>query len=61
MGVIGRQTLPILCFHMFLFMFIRTGGSLLGLPGGIVKALLVLGSAAVLTAAGGAWRKIRPA
>lgn len=61
MGVIGRQTLPILCFHMFLFMFIRTGGNLLGLPDGMVKALLVLGSAAVLTAAGEAWRRIRPA
>lgn len=51
-AVIGQETLTILCFHMFLFMFIKTGASMLGLPSGLTKALLVFGSAGVLTAAG---------
>ena len=49
---VGRQTLVILCFHMFLFMFIRTGAGLLGLPEGVTQALLVIGSLVPLTAAG---------
>ncbi len=49
---VGRQTLVILCFHMFLFMFIRTGAGLLGLAEGVTQALLVGVSLALLTAAG---------
>lgn len=51
-AVIGQETLTILCFHMFLFMFLKTGASLLGLPSGLTKALLVTGSAGLLTAVG---------
>lgn len=48
----GRETLTVLCFHMFLFMFIWTGASLLGLPETLTKALLVGGSMVLLTGAG---------
>lgn len=48
----GQETLTVLCFHMFLFMFIRTGASLLGLPETLTKALLVGGSMTALTGAG---------
>ena len=48
----GQETLTVLCFHMFLFMFIRTGASLLGLPGTLTRGLLVVGSMVVLTGAG---------
>ncbi len=51
-SLIGQQTLPILCFHMFLFMFLRGGAELIGLSEGVTQALLVVGSAAVLTVAG---------
>lgn len=49
---VGRETLSILCFHMFLFMFIRTAAGLLGLGERMTQAALVAGSAAILTAAG---------
>jgi fucose 4-O-acetylase-like acetyltransferase len=55
-GCIGRQTLLILCFHMFLFMFLRTGAGILGLGEGWTELLLVVGSAAALTAAGELWQ-----
>lgn len=48
----GRETLTVLCFHMFLFMFIRTGASLPGLPLWLTQAMLVVGSMALLTGAG---------
>lgn len=52
----GRETLTVLCFHMFLFMFIKAGAGAAGLPGAVTKVLLVGGSLAVLTGAG-AWGK----
>lgn len=51
-GWIGQETLPILCFHMFLFMFIRTGAGILGLGTGLTQILLVVGSAVLLTLTG---------
>ena len=51
-SLVGQNTLTILCFHMFLFMFIKTGASMLGLPGSVTKAALVAVSLLVLTAAG---------
>ncbi len=52
LGWIGQETLVILCFHMFLFMFIRTAADLLGIGAGAAQAALVTGSAVLLTAAG---------
>ncbi len=52
LGRIGQETLTILCFHMFLFMFIRTAAGLLGIGAGAAQAALVIGSAVLLTAAG---------
>jgi len=40
---IGQRTLPILCFHMFVFMFIKGGAAVLGLGSFLTKLLLVLG------------------
>lgn len=51
-GWIGQETLPILCFHMFLFMFIRTGAGILGLGTGMTQILLVGGSTVLLTGIG---------
>ncbi len=51
-SLVGQNTLTILCFHMFLFMFIKTGASVLGLSAAVTKALLVLLSLVILTAAG---------
>ncbi len=51
-GWIGQETMGILCFHMFVFMFIRTGAGILGLSEGMTQLLLVAGSAGLLTAAG---------
>ena len=48
----GQETLTVLCFHMFLFMFIRTGASLLGLSLWITQIMLVAGSMVLLTGAG---------
>jgi len=48
----GRQTLWVLCFHMFLFMFIRTGAGMLHLGRGLTQAALVLFSFLLLTGAG---------
>ncbi|MBS6396753.1 MAG: acyltransferase family protein [Clostridiales bacterium] len=56
---IGQETLLILCFHMFLYMFIRTGAGILGLGEGAVQALLVVGSAGILTVMGQMRRKIK--
>ncbi|MCI9599982.1 MAG: hypothetical protein HFI17_05680 [Lachnospiraceae bacterium] len=53
----GQETLTVLCFHMFLFMFIRTGASLLGLPAVLTQILLVVGSMATLTGVGWFWHK----
>ena len=53
----GQETLTVLCFHMFLFMFIRTGASLLGLPAVLTQILLVGGSMATLTGVGWFWHK----
>ncbi len=39
---LGQRTLPILCFHMFTFMFIKTGAAFLGLGDLLTKILLVL-------------------
>lgn len=51
-GRIGQETLTILCFHMFLFMFIRTGAGMLGIGDGPTQVLLVVGSTVLLTAIG---------
>lgn len=52
MGWIGQETLTILCFHMFLFMFIKTAAGLAGLGSGLTRAALVIGSTVLLTGAG---------
>lgn len=52
MGWIGQETLTILCFHMFLFMFIKTAAAMIGLGEGLTQAALVIGSAVLLTGAG---------
>ena len=59
MGLVGQETLLILCFHMFLFMFIRTAAGMLGLGEGLTQAALVVGSAGTLTAAGRLYRHVR--
>lgn len=51
-SMIGQETLTILCLHMFLYMFIRTGAGILGCSPGLTRVLLVLGSLVMLTAAG---------
>lgn len=48
----GRETLIILCFHMFLFMFLRGGAALLGLGVSLTRAVMVAGSMMLLTGAG---------
>ena len=53
--LIGRQTLPILCLHMFLYMFLQTGAGVLGFGDGLTKTVMVVGSLAALTAAGCGW------
>lgn len=50
-ALVGQETLVILCFHMFFFMFIRTAAGMLGVGTGLTQAALVLGSAVLLTAA----------
>lgn len=56
-GLIGQETMTILCFHMFLFMFIKTAANIVGLGAGFAKAGLVLGSLIVLTVAGHVWHR----
>lgn len=58
-GLIGQETLMILCLHMFLFMFIRTAAGMLGLGERPTQAALILGSTAVLAGAGRAVRRIK--
>ena len=60
-SLVGQQTLPILCLHMFVYMFIQTGAMVLGLPEVLQKALMVFGSMGVLTIVGVIWsmRKTR--
>lgn len=53
--LIGRQTLPILCLHMFLYMFFQTGAGMLGFGDGLTKTVMVAGSLTVLTVAGCGW------
>lgn len=52
LGWIGQETLIILCFHMFVFMFIRTASGMLGFGPRLTQAALVAGSAVLLTGAG---------
>lgn len=59
MAAAGRETLTVLCLHMFVFMFIRTGAAAAGLPEGLTKAALVSGSMAALTAGGLLARRVR--
>lgn len=54
----GQETLTILCFHMFLFMFIQTGAGLLGFGGSLTRTLMVGGSILILTAAGKVWNRL---
>ena len=51
-SLIGQETLTILCFHMFLFMFIKVGVGIVGLGAGLTKASLVVGSLILLTPVG---------
>ncbi len=55
----GQETMTVLCFHMFVFMFIRTGATVLGFREGITKAVLVLGSLVLLTGGGILIRRLR--
>lgn len=50
LALVGRETLGILCFHMFLYLFLQTGAEFIGLPGWLTKAVMVAGSLVVLTA-----------
>ena len=58
-GWIGQETMTILCFHMFLFMFIKTAANVVGLGAGLTKAGLVIGSLAGSAFAKMVWRYIR--
>lgn len=58
-GWVGQETLLILCFHMFLFMFIKTAAGILGFGVGLTQAALVTGSAVFLTAAGRFYKQRR--
>lgn len=58
-GLVGQETLVILCFHMFLFMFIRTAAAILGLGEGVTQGALVVGSVVLLTGGGWAWNKMK--
>jgi fucose 4-O-acetylase-like acetyltransferase len=51
-GLVGQETLTILCWHMFLFMFLRTAAGMIGLSEGLAQAVLVVVSIVGLTAAG---------
>lgn len=51
-SLVGQETLLILCLHMFLYMFFKTGAALLGLSAWLTKAVMVAGSLGILTAAG---------
>jgi len=59
LGIVGQETLLILCLHMFLFMFIRTAAGMLSLGERLTQAALVVGSTVILTAAGRAVRLIK--
>lgn len=51
-GLIGQETLWILCLHMFLYMFLRTAAGMAGLGEGATCAVLIFGSAVALTGIG---------
>lgn len=51
-GVIGQQTMIILCFHMFLYMFIQVFCLRLGSGEGLTRLVMVAGALVLLTAAG---------
>lgn len=51
-SLVGQETLLILCLHMFLYMFFKTGAMLLGLSAWLTKAMMVVGSLSILTVAG---------
>ncbi len=57
-GWVGQETMTILCFHMFLFMFIKTAANILGFSGGLTKACLVGGSVVILIVIGRVWHII---
>lgn len=52
LSFVGQETMVILCFHMFLFMFLKTGAAAVGLGTGLTKAILTAGSMVLLTGAG---------
>ncbi len=58
-SLVGQETMVILCFHMFLYMFIRAGASLLGLSEVLTDVLLVAGGLVILTAVGRIWRRVK--
>ncbi len=45
---IGQETLTILCFHMFLYMWIGAAAGFFSLPAGVVQAAQITGSVALL-------------
>lgn len=51
-GWIGQETMTVLCFHMFLFMFIKTAANIVGLGSGVTKFCLTIGSLIVLSIGG---------
>jgi len=50
--LVGQETLIILCFHMFLYMFMETASKILKLNKGITQAIMILVSALILTGIG---------
>ena len=55
---VGERTLPVLCFHMLVFLFVRTGAQLLGLGAVMTRALLVGLGLAIPTAGAWLWSRV---
>lgn len=58
-GWVGQETLVILCFHMFLFMFIKTAAGILDFGAGLTQVALVTSSTVLLTAVGRFYKQRR--
>lgn len=56
-SIIGQETLIILCFHMFCYLFLGTACGILGLSKELTQVVKVAGSLLPLTALGFLWRK----
>lgn len=55
--LVGQQTMPILCFHMFLYMFLQTAAGIAGLHESLTKTVMVAGSMVLLCLAGTLWNR----